>query len=76
MLHPTKDEDGEIQDIEAMDGVLHFILIGWKLIFSFIPPPHYMGGWACFVISLVFIGAVTFIVGEFADLFGCVLGIE
>jgi solute carrier family 8 (sodium/calcium exchanger) len=76
MLHPTKGEDGEIQDIEAMDAVMHFMTIGWKLIFAFIPPAHYYGGIPCFFISLTFIGAVTFVVGEFAGLFGCVLGIK
>ena len=76
MLHPTKNEDGEIQDIEAFDGFLHLCTIGWKLFFSFIPPAHYAGGWACFVISLVFIGIITAVVGEFANLFGCVLGIK
>ena len=59
-----------------MDGVLHFLTIGWKLLFSFVPPPHMMGGWATFVISLVFIGILTAVVGEFAGLFGCSLGIQ
>jgi len=76
MLHPTKNEDGVIEDISALDGFLHFATIGWKLFFAFIPPPHYAGGWACFIISLCFIGFVTYIVGQFADLFGCVLGIK
>ncbi len=76
MLHPTKNEDGDIQDIEAFDGFLHLLTIGWKLFFSLIPPPHYAGGWACFFISLAFIGIITAVVGEFANLFGCVLGIK
>jgi len=76
MLHPTKGEDGEIQDIEPMDAVMHFITIGWKLFFAVIPPAHYYGGIPCFFVSLVVIGLVTFIVGEFANLFGCVLGIK
>lgn len=76
MLHPTKGEDGEIQDIEAMDGVLHFCTIGWKLFFAVIPPAHYFGGIPCFFISLAVIGVVTYVVGEFANLFGCVLGIK
>lgn len=29
MKHPTKNEDGEIEDISVMDGVIHFITIGW-----------------------------------------------
>lgn len=76
MLHPTKGEEGEIQAISPMDAAMHFITIGWKLFFSFIPPAHYYGGIPCFFISLAFIGVVTFVVGEFANLFGCVLGIK
>ena len=76
MLHPTKGEDGEIEDIEAMDGVFHFLTIGWKLFFAFIPPAHYGGGLPTFFISLAFIGLVVVVVGEFATVFGCVLGIK
>jgi len=75
MLHPTKNEDGEIEDITGIEVFLHLSCIGWKLLFSFIPPPHYIGGWGCFLCSLVMIGAVTYIVGEFANMFGCVIGI-
>ena len=76
MLHPTKNEDGDITDISAMDGAMHFITIGWKLFFAIVPPPHLMGGWACFFGALAMIGVVTAVVGEFANLFGCVLGIK
>ena len=78
MLHAQKDEegDGEIQDVEGMDAFTHLILIGWKLFFSIVPPAHYAGGWLCFVGSLAMIGVVTAVVGEFANLFGCVLGIK
>lgn len=76
MLHPTKNEDGDIIDISAMDGVMHFITIGWKLFFAFVPPPHIAGGWACFFGALAMIGIVTAVVGEFANLFGCVLGVK
>ena len=76
MLHPTKDEDGQIQDISWDDAVFHFITIGWKLFFSIVPPPHHAGGWACFFSALAVIGIVTAVVGEFANLFGCILGIK
>jgi solute carrier family 8 (sodium/calcium exchanger) len=76
MLHPAKDEEGEIQDIDPVDAFLHLVCIGWKIIFAIVPPPQYLGGWACFVMALVMIGVVTAVVGEFANLFGCVLGIE
>lgn len=55
---------------------MHFLTIGWKVFFGVIPPAHYCGGFPCFVISLAVIGIVTFVVGEFANLFGCVLGIK
>ena len=73
--HPTKNEDGEIEDITFGEGFLHFITIGWKIFYAIIPPPHMGDGWPCFVISLVMIGITTYIVGEIANLFGCVLGI-
>jgi len=73
MLHPTKNEDGEIEDISGMDAVLHFLSIGWKVLFACVPPPHYLGGWACFVVALCFIGVVTAVVGEIANLMGCVI---
>lgn len=76
MLHPTKDEEGEIQDIEMFDAFYHLATIGWKLFFSIVPPAHYAGGWACFFSALGVIGIVTAVVGEFANLFGCVLNIK
>jgi len=76
MLHPTKGEDGEIEEVGGGEALLHFLCIGWKMFYSFIPPAHYLGGFPCFVMSLAFIGFTTFIIGEFADLFGCVLGVK
>lgn len=73
MLHPAKNEDGEIEDISGFDAVLHFLSIGWKVLFACVPPPHVAGGWACFVIALIFIGGVTAIVGQIANLMGCVI---
>jgi len=75
MLHPTKNEDGEIEDISGMDAILHFLSIGWKVVYAFCPPPHMLGGWACFVVAILFIGITTGIVGEVAGLMGCVLNI-
>lgn len=76
MLHPQKNEDGEIEDISCADAIFHFLSIGWKVLFACIPPPHYGGGWCAFVVALIFIGFITAIVGEVATLFGCVLGIK
>ena len=76
MLHPTKNEDGEILDFETMDGAIHFICIGWKLFFSIVPPPHYAKGWATFICALCMIGLVTAIVEKVATVFGCVIGLN
>ena len=77
MLHPTKDEEtDQFQDIDPFDGFAHFMTIGWKLFFAIIPPPNILGGFACFFVSLAMIGLVTAVVGEFANLFGCVLKIK
>jgi solute carrier family 8 (sodium/calcium exchanger) len=76
MLHPTRNEDGDIEAVSGMDGFLHFANIGWKLFFALIPPPHCCKGIPCFFLSLAMIGLVTYIVGEMADLFGCVLNIK
>ena len=76
MLHPSKNEDGFIEQVKPFDAIYHFIVIGWKLLFAFIPPPEWFGGWACFFVALFFIGVITAVVSEFATLFGCVLGIK
>lgn len=76
MCHPTKNEDGDIVDVEPMDAFIHFACIGWKLLFAIVPPPHMMGGWACFIGALSMIGVCTFVVGDFANLFGCSLQIK
>jgi len=76
MLHPTKDEDGEITEVTAGEAILHFLSVGWKVLFAFCPPPHVWGGVPCFFVALCFIGVVTAIVGEVAALMGCVIGLK
>jgi solute carrier family 8 (sodium/calcium exchanger) len=44
--------------------------------FAIVPPTKYCGGWACFFGALTIIGVVTWVVSEFANLFGCVLGLK
>jgi solute carrier family 8 (sodium/calcium exchanger) len=38
LLHPQVDEEGNIDDVTAMEALLHFLSIGWKVIFAVIPP--------------------------------------
>jgi solute carrier family 8 (sodium/calcium exchanger) len=54
-----------------MDYFIHILSVPWKLLFAFVPPPDYCGGWACFCGALVMIAVVTAIVGDMANLVGC-----
>eukprot|EP00927_Polykrikos_kofoidii_P045613 TRINITY_DN39647_c0_g1_i1.p1 TRINITY_DN39647_c0_g1~~TRINITY_DN39647_c0_g1_i1.p1 ORF type:complete len:846 (-),score=129.44 TRINITY_DN39647_c0_g1_i1:58-2595(-) len=47
----------------------------WKVFAAFVPPVDYCGGWACFVMSLIMIGAITAFVGDLAGMLGCVIGV-
>ena len=75
MLHPTVDDDGNIEEVECGDAIFHFISVFWKVLFSMNPPAHYGGGWPSFFGCLFWIAIVTVIVAEIANLMGCVLGI-
>eukprot|EP00232_Nephroselmis_pyriformis_P022302 CAMPEP_0182866928 /NCGR_PEP_ID=MMETSP0034_2-20130328/8450_1 /TAXON_ID=156128 /ORGANISM="Nephroselmis pyriformis, Strain CCMP717" /LENGTH=894 /DNA_ID=CAMNT_0024999261 /DNA_START=354 /DNA_END=3038 /DNA_ORIENTATION=- len=70
------DDDGEEEELGWSDLILHYIGITWKVIFAITPPTSIKGGWVTFGVSLMFVGAVTAIVGELASLFGCVVGLK
>lgn len=70
------DDNGNDVEPSGMDFFLHFATIGWKVLFAFIPPTDYLGGWATFWVSLLFIGIITALVGAFAEMFGCFVGLE
>jgi solute carrier family 8 (sodium/calcium exchanger) len=57
------------------DWFMHICSVPWKLLFAFVPPVDYCGGWACFCGALVMIAFVTAIVGDMANLVGCTLDI-
>ena len=48
----------------------------FQLIFAIIPPPGLLGGWPCFVVSLIMIGGIVIIVGDLAEIFGCLVGLH
>ncbi len=56
-----------IEQVTLSEGLLHFVTIGWKVLFALVPPAHWGGGWPAFGIALSFIGGVTAIVGEVAS---------
>jgi len=74
MLHPTTDEEGNIEEVTNCDAVFHFLSVFWKVVFSVVPPAHYGGGYPCFIGSLIMIGVTTFFAGELAGLMGCIFG--
>jgi len=73
-----EEEGGEEEDSEpgCCDYVMHFLTVFWKLLFAFIPPTDYLGGWACFTVSIVGVGLLTAVIGDVAAHFGCVVGLN
>lgn len=77
MLCPTIDEDDLIVgEVELGEALNHFATMGWKILFSLIPPCEYKGGWPAFFIALLFIGAITAVVAEVATVLGCTIGLK
>lgn len=67
---------GDIENASTGDYIMHFLTFGYKLIFALIPPPGLLGGWPCFVVSLIMIGLIVIIVGDLAEIFGCLIGLH
>eukprot|EP00929_Paragymnodinium_shiwhaense_P111403 TRINITY_DN7938_c0_g1_i6.p1 TRINITY_DN7938_c0_g1~~TRINITY_DN7938_c0_g1_i6.p1 ORF type:complete len:1151 (-),score=204.67 TRINITY_DN7938_c0_g1_i6:209-3535(-) len=68
--------DNEAQaEATKMDWFFHILGLPWKLFFTLIPPTKYFGGWACFFFALVHIALITAVLGDLAELFGCVVGV-
>jgi solute carrier family 8 (sodium/calcium exchanger) len=64
------------EEAKFLDWVMHVLFFPWKMIYAVAtPPPPYLGGWVCFVVALMHIGVLTAVIGDMAELFGCVAGI-
>jgi solute carrier family 8 (sodium/calcium exchanger) len=70
------NDDLIIDEVTLGEALFHFATIGWKVVFSTIPPPQHGKGWPAFIIALSYIGLVTMFVGEVATIFGCVVGLK
>jgi len=70
------DETGEKKKPRIFDYVMHVITLPWKLLCALLPPNTWLGGWLAFISALVIIGFQTYLVSEFATLFGCVIGLK
>jgi solute carrier family 8 (sodium/calcium exchanger) len=62
---------GEEKMPSCGDYIMHFLTLPWKLIFAFIPPTAIYNGYPTFVISIVFIGLCTAVIGDVAGHLGC-----
>lgn len=77
LLGPQIDEDDMVVvSVTLWEAVFQFLLYNWKLLFAFIPPIRWGGGKYAFVVALAMIGVITGIVGEVAELIGCVLSLD
>ena len=56
-------------------ALLYVLSLPFKVLFAFAPPPHFGGGWPCFVAALVLIGGLTALIGDLASHVGCCLGL-
>ena len=52
------------------------IFLKLQLLFAFVPPTEYMGGWACFTVSIIGIGLLTAVIGDVASHFGCTINLN
>ena len=53
---------------------LTFVFV--QVLFAFVPPTDYFGGWACFAVSIIMIGLLTAIIGDVATGFGCIINLN
>ena len=63
-------------DGSSISLILYVLALPWKVLGAAVPPPSYAGGWACFGVALVFIGALTALIGDFASHMGCCMGLQ
>lgn len=75
--HSVRDAGGEEGETSStLDWFVRKLGYPWNLLFSVtVPPTAFFGGWFCFWVSLFYIGFLTLMVIDFANLFGCVAGV-
>merc|ERR1711992_283632 len=69
-------EEGEEKMPSCGDYIMLFLTLPWKLIFAFIPPTGIANGYVTFVISILFIGACTAVIGDIAGHLGCFINLK
>merc|ERR1719427_941273 len=61
--------------VSCVGYFIHALALPWKMLLAFIPPTSYGGGWCTFWCSLTVTGLITFVIGELAETFACMVGI-
>ncbi|XP_076445923.1 sodium/calcium exchanger Calx-like isoform X1 [Babylonia areolata] len=67
---------GDLANATLLDYIMHFCTFFWKILFAFIPPAQYLGGWPAFLVSLAVIGFLTAIISDLASIFGCLINLK
>lgn len=67
---------GDLESAVLIDYFLHAVGFGWKFAFAFVPPPEIFGGYLTFIFALIIVGTLTSVVGDMAQIFGCLCGLE
>jgi len=70
-----KDAARAPDEVTCVGYFVHMLALPWKMILAFIPPTSVGGGWVTFWCSLAITGAITFVIGEMAETFACMVGI-
>jgi len=65
----------EQKEATKTEWLAHIVAVPWKVLFACVPPTEFCGGWLCFFSALIMIGMVTIVIGDAAELLGCVLGV-
>ena len=60
----------------CIEYFLQFFMVYWKVLLAIIPPANWLNGKVSFVVSLIFIGLLTAVVGDIAVMFGCCIGLK
>ena len=48
----------------------------FQVIFAFVPPCSWLGGWLAFGVCISMIGILTAIIGDLASIFGCLIDLK
>jgi len=60
----------------SVEGVCWMAMLPWGLVVALLPPATIAGGWLLFTLSLACTGIVTALIGDYASLLGCVIGLS